>query len=97
VASSAVGLGFVEVVCSKTGRSEDVEYAVDAVAVALLDTDKTFVGVLQQREDGLDIAQRRVRVEDLYDSVILDAGKQPDNVIVGSSVHAVTLARVPHG
>jgi hypothetical protein len=97
VTSSAVGLGFVEVVCSKTGRSEDVEYAVDAVTVALLDANKTFVGVLQQREDGLDIPERRVRIEDFYDSVILDTGKQPDDVIVGGCVHAVTLARAPRG
>jgi hypothetical protein len=38
-----------------------------------------------------------VRIKNLDYSVILDAGKQPDDVIVGGGVHPVMLARTPRG
>jgi hypothetical protein len=36
-----------------------------------------------------------MRAEDLHDRVVLDTGKQPDDVLVRGSVHAVTLAHGP--
>ena len=64
-------------------------------AVALLDADQPLIGILQQSDRCFDIAKGRVCVENLDHRVILDPGKQPDDVLAGRGVHSPTLAREP--
>jgi hypothetical protein len=45
----------------------------------------------------LDIAERRVRAEDLDNGVILDTGEQADYVLLCGGVHSETLARDVRG
>lgn len=90
-----VWLGFVKIVRAIVGRHQDIEHAIDAVAVALLHTDQTFVRILQQRERCLDIAERWMCIEDFHDRVILDTREQAGDILVSSGIHDFKLARGP--
>ena len=87
------GLVVVDLRRTKVGRGEDIQYAVDTVAVTLLDANQAFIGILQQRHRRLDITQRGLRVEDFNDGMILDPGEQTDDVLVRDGVHYTTLAQ----